>query len=59
MPTKLIGESIAFLKNVIGGFGGTKGGYCGGGTIEIYGGPLGGCHGGRVEEDAKILNGSG
>ena len=43
MPTKLIGESRTFVKKAIGGFGGMKAGFCGGGN----------------EEDDEILNGSG
>ena len=42
MPTKLIGESTTFAKNAIGGFGGPKGGCCGGGMVEMFGGPPGG-----------------
>ena len=42
MPTKLIGESIAFVKNAIGGFGGPKGGQSGGGAVGVCGGPPGG-----------------
>ena len=41
-PLKLIGESTMFAKNSIGGFGGPKGGWNGGGTIGICGGPLSG-----------------
>ena len=41
-PIKLIGESTTFAKKAIGGFGGPKGGCCGGGTIGIFGGPPGG-----------------
>ena len=40
---KLIGESTTFMKNAIGGFGGMKGGCCGGGT----------------KEDDEMLNGFG
>ena len=43
IPIKLISESITFPKKAIGGFFGITGGCCGGG----------------IEEDDKILNGSG
>ena len=40
-----------FAKKAIGGFGGPKGGWNGGGTIGICGGPLAGWSGGGEEED--------
>ena len=41
-PLKLIGESTMFAKLAIGGFGGPKGGFCGGGMVGMFGGRLGG-----------------
>ena len=55
----MIGESTTFAKKAIGGFGVPKGDGCGGGTIGICGGPLGGWSGGRTEEDDEKSKGSG
>lgn len=55
-PLKFIGESTKFAKKTIRGFGGLRGGCCGGGTVGGPGVPPGGCCGGGVEEDDERLN---
>ena len=53
-----MGESTTFVKKAIGGFGGPKGGGCGGGIVGICGGPPGGWNGGGVEKANERSKGS-